>query len=89
VEAGVGPQLEVYASHPPADRGRRHRGWVSSASDSVLLVRTPYGWRISGQPIGVFMAPGAVARQIPLPTEDRERLDSLTQVRATNAWRGA
>jgi len=60
-----------------------------SVADSLLLVRTPYGWRISGQPVGVFMAPGAVARQIQLPADDRARLDSLAQVRAVTPGRGA
>jgi hypothetical protein len=53
---------------------------TSAVVDTVRLVRTPYGWRLSGDVGAPFMGPDAVLRQANLDSASVRALDSTREV---------
>ena len=94
-ELGVGAdtaafvvRYAVIGSTTPSLPDERHMRFLPMATelrDSIRLVRTPYGWRISGQPENPFMGPAAVLRHANLDSVSIRALDSVRQ--ATNVPR--
>jgi len=48
--------------------------------DTLVLVRSPYGWRIGGDPTDPLMSPSAIARRYEFSIPDRHMLDSIAQM---------
>lgn len=59
-----------------------HYRFVPSSAivqDTVVLIKTPFGWRITGQPGNPWMGPTAIARYVNLDTGSLRSLDSAAR----------
>ena len=98
-ELRIGPDSAAFVIHYvalgsttpnlPDERHMRFEPLLTDWQDTVRLVRTPYGWRISGAEIGdPAMGPEAVLRQSNLDSASVRALDSAGSA-ASHRRRGA
>jgi hypothetical protein len=70
---------DLVGSTTPETEHMRFVPEARSVEDTIVLIQTPYGWRIAGAEVGdPFMSPAAVIRQANLDATSIRLLDSAT-----------
>jgi hypothetical protein len=64
---------------PTESTGMRFTASPMVSYDTVRVVRTPFGWRLTGQVGNVFIAPGPAASQFHLQATTAAEIDSLAR----------